>query len=81
MGLARITQAILRNQNVVLTVSALLDGKYNQEDVYIGVPAVLNSDGIARVIEKPLDEQEQAQFEKSANILRGYQEKVADYLK
>ena len=49
--------------------------------MYIGVPAVLNSDGIARVIEKPLDEQEQAQFEKSANILRGYQEKVADYLK
>ena len=81
MGLARITQAILRNQNVVLTVSALLNGKYNQEDVYIGVPVVLNSDGIARVIEKPLDEQEQAQFEKSANILRGYQEKVADYLK
>lgn len=81
MGLARITQAILRNQNVVLTVSALLNSEYNQKDVYIGVPAVLNSDGIARVIEKPLDEQEQALFEKSANILRGYQEKVMDYLK
>lgn len=80
MGLARITQAIVRNQNVVLTVSALLQGQYQQNDVYIGVPAVLNSDGIARVIEKPLDTHEQTQFEQSANILRGYQNKVANYL-
>ena len=51
MGLARITQAVLRNQNIVLTISALLDGQYGQSDVYIGVPAVLNRNGIARVIE------------------------------
>ena len=80
MGLARITQAVLRNQNIVLTISALLDGQYGQSDVYIGVPAVLNRNGIARVIEKPLDEQERAQFEKSAQILRSYQEKVNAYL-
>lgn len=80
MGLARITQAVLRNQNIVLTISALLDGQYGQSDVYIGVPAVLNRNGIARVIEKPLDEQERAQFEQSAQILRSYQEKVNAYL-
>ncbi len=81
MGLARITQAILRNQDVVLTVATLLDGEYGQKDVYIGVPAVLNGDGVARIIEKPLDADETAKFAKSAEILRGYQEKVADYLK
>lgn len=80
MGLARITQAILRNQQVVLTVSALLDGEYGERDVYIGTPVVLNGNGIARVIEKPLDDDERAQFAHSASILREHQEKVADYL-
>ncbi|SPZ98902.1 L-lactate dehydrogenase [Staphylococcus aureus] len=42
MGLARITEAIFRNEDAVLTVSALLEGEYDEEDVYIGVPAVIN---------------------------------------
>lgn len=81
MGLARITKAILHNQNVVLTISALLQGEYGEEDVYIGVPAVINRYGIARVIEKPLDESESEKFAKSAKILREYQQKVDEYLK
>ena len=76
MGLARITEAILRNQNVVLTVSALLNGEYGEQDVYIGVPAVIGRGGIVRVIEKPLDEAETQQFAQSASLLRSYQEKV-----
>ncbi len=80
MGLARITKAILHNQNVVLTVSALLEGEYGEQDVFIGVPAVVNRQGITRIIEKPLDSSEAAQFAKSAGILRTYQEKVAEYL-
>ena len=42
MGLVRLTKAILRNENSVLTVSAYLDGEYGHNDVYIGVPAVVN---------------------------------------
>lgn len=80
MGLARITQAILRNQQVVLTVSALLEGEYGQDDVYIGTPAVLNAQGIARVIEKPLDAEEHAKFTASAALLKNYQKKVEAYL-
>ena len=76
MGLARITEAILRHQNVVLTVSALLNGEYGEQDVYIGVPAVIGRGGIVRVIEKPLDEAETQQFAQSASLLRSYQEKV-----
>ncbi|STZ77016.1 L-lactate dehydrogenase [Bergeriella denitrificans] len=79
MGLARITQAVLHNQHVVLTVSALLEGQYGEQDVYIGVPAVISRTGITRIIEKPLDADEAAQFARSADILRGYQQKVAAY--
>lgn len=79
MGLARISKAILHNQNVVLTVSALLDGEYDEHDVYIGVPAVLNRMGVSRIIRKPLDSDEAEQFARSADILRSYQEKVKAY--
>lgn len=80
MGLARISKAILHNQNVVLTVSALLTGQYGQENVYIGVPAVLSRQGVTRIIEKPLNADEQQQFARSAEILQKYQEKVQEYL-
>lgn len=80
MGLARITKAILHNQAVVLTVSTLLEGQYGENDVYIGVPAVIGRQGIGRIIEKPLDSSEAEQFAKSAGILREYQKKVAEYL-
>ncbi|MDK4685505.1 L-lactate dehydrogenase [Kingella negevensis] len=80
MGLARITKAILFNQNCVLPVSALLEGEYGENDVYTGVPAVINRNGIARIIEKPLDADEKQKFADSANILRSYQEKVHAYL-
>src|SRR5699024_11991393 len=45
MGLVRITQAILKNQNVVLPVSSYLEGEYKQDDVYIGVHRLINRNG------------------------------------
>ena len=51
MGLLRLTQAILRNENAILTVSTLLSGEYGADDVYIGVPAVVNRDGIREIVQ------------------------------
>ena len=69
-GLARITRAVLRNEEVVLPVSALLEGQYGEEDIYIGTPAVINRNGIQDVIELSLDENESKQFAHSATVLR-----------
>ncbi|MCP1660773.1 L-lactate dehydrogenase [Neisseria perflava] len=80
MALSRISKAILHNQSVVLPVSALLNGEFGQENVYIGVPAVINRQGAVRVINKRLDEEEAAQFEASAKLLKSYQQKVDDFL-
>jgi L-lactate dehydrogenase len=80
MGLARITRAVLRNERAVLPVSALLEGEYGENDVYAGTPVVIGRGGVIRVIEQPLDEDEKAKFAASAEILRGYQEKVKAYL-
>jgi L-lactate dehydrogenase len=70
MGLARITKAIFNNENSILTVSSLLDGEYSQKDIYIGVPAIINREGIRKVIELPLNEKEQGQFRHSAETLK-----------
>ncbi|RFB13612.1 L-lactate dehydrogenase [Bacillus sp. HNG] len=70
MGLARITKAIFSNENAVLTVSAHLDGQYGEENVYIGVPCVINRNGIREIMELELNEEEEQKFENSANVLK-----------
>ncbi|MBV7294247.1 L-lactate dehydrogenase [Corynebacterium sp. TAE3-ERU16] len=75
MGLARISRAILQNQDVAVPVSALLRGEYGEENIYIGTPAIVNRRGIRRVVELELTEHEMDRFKQSANTLREIQEK------
>ncbi|MGG5252523.1 L-lactate dehydrogenase [Neobacillus sp. SM06] len=70
MSLVRITKAILNNENSILTVSSYLDGQYGHEDVYIGVPAIINRNGIREVIEIDLNEKEKEQFDRSVAVLK-----------
>ena len=46
MAMTRITRAILGDENSVLTVSAMLRGEYGQNRVYVGVPCVVNRNGV-----------------------------------
>lgn len=70
MSLVRITKAILHNENCILPVSTLLEGEYGHHDVFIGVPAVVNRDGVREVIEINLNEREKAQFDHSVAVLK-----------
>ncbi|MFZ3590472.1 L-lactate dehydrogenase [Bacillus sp. DJP31] len=70
MGLARITKAILTNENSILTVSTYLDGQYDEENVYIGVPAIINRNGVREIVELTLNEKEMQQFKHSAKVLK-----------
>ena len=74
MGLARITRAIIQNQEVALPVCALLRGEYGHEDIYIGTPAVVNRRGIRRVVELELDDYEKKRFDESVATLRAVQD-------
>ncbi len=69
-SLTRITRAILNNENVILTVSAYLNGEFKEKDIFMGVPAVINRTGIRRVIDLKLDEREEKLFHNSAEIIR-----------
>ncbi|WML43443.1 L-lactate dehydrogenase [Neobacillus sp. PS3-40] len=70
MSLVRITKAILNNENSILTVSSYLNGEYGQNDVFIGVPAIINRAGIREVIEIELNEKEKEQFNHSVSVLK-----------
>lgn len=75
MGLARITRAILKNNDVALPCSAYLQGEYGQKDIYIGTPAIINRKGVRRVVELEINDHEMERFTHSANTLREVQER------
>ncbi|GGK16481.1 L-lactate dehydrogenase 2 [Caldalkalibacillus thermarum] len=76
MAMARLTRAILNDENSVLTVSTLLNGEYGLKDIYIGVPAIVNRSGIREVVELNLNEQELEKLHHSAEVLTQIMKKV-----
>lgn len=70
MALTRITRAVLGDENSVLTVSAMLKGEYGQNDMYVGVPCIINKNGVQRVLSLSLKKEEQEQFDNCCNILK-----------
>jgi len=60
-------EAIARNSNRVLPCSAWLEGEYGLNDVYCGVPVKLNANGIEKILELKLTDEEIAGLKKSAD--------------
>ncbi|MBE6062421.1 MAG: L-lactate dehydrogenase [Clostridium butyricum] len=73
IGLAttKIVEAILRDENTVLTVSVLMEGQYGINDVYLAVPTVVNSTGVVRIVAPEIkDERELKKLQDSAKVLK-----------
>ena len=70
VGLARIVEAILRDERSVLSVSTLVDGYAGIHDVYLSVPAVVGRGGVERVLRPALAANEVAALQRSASVLR-----------
>lgn len=70
MVLARLTRCILFDENCVFSVSTYLKGEYNEKGIYMGVPSVVNANGVASVLEMALNDEEKEQFRRSADIIR-----------
>jgi L-lactate dehydrogenase len=69
VGLLRIVESILRDQNTVLTVSNLVPGHYGIQDVYLSLPAVISQRGVEHVLHLPLSDNERQSLQKSASVL------------
>lgn len=70
MVLARLTRAILFDENSIFTISAYLKGEYGEKGIYVGVPSIINRSGCRQVIEIELSDEEKEKLKRSTNILR-----------
>lgn len=64
-------ESYLKDKKRVLPCAAYLSGQYGVEDLYVGVPTVIGSKGVERVVEISLNEEEQKMFDASVNAVRG----------
>lgn len=67
---AQMVEAIVRDQKRVFPVCAWLQGEYGLKDIYLGVPVILGKDGIEKIIELQLTEDEKALLNESAKAVK-----------
>lgn len=65
----QMAEAILGDQKRVLASCVYLNGEYDVNGYYVGVPAVLGANGCERILEVSLNEEEQAAFDHSVNAV------------
>lgn len=63
---ASVAAAVIHDQKRLISCSALLEGEYGESDLCIGVPCILGKDGIEKIVEFDLNEEEKAAFAASA---------------
>jgi len=68
---ARMVEAILKDQKLILPCSIVLEGEYGLRDIAFGVPVKLGRSGVEQVIEVRLDDDERVMLQKSVDLIRG----------
>ncbi len=76
LGLTKIIKAILNDEHEILTISTFLNGEYGKNDIYIGVPAIVNNQGVQEILQIDLTQEEQAKFDHSYEVLNELKNKV-----
>ncbi|MCX8083440.1 MAG: malate dehydrogenase [Calditerrivibrio sp.] len=67
----QMAEAVIRDEKRVLPVCALLNGEYGVKNLYVGVPVVLGANGVEKIIELKLNEEEQKMMDISVNAVKG----------
>jgi malate dehydrogenase len=63
-------ESVLKDQKRVLPTCAFLHGEFGVEGYYAGVPAVLGKEGVERIVELELNEDEKKMFDNSINSVK-----------
>lgn len=69
IALTRLIKAILGDENSIMPVSTYLEGEYGHKGIFIGVPAIINRNGVKEILELALETQDQEKFDISCNVL------------
>lgn len=67
----QMVEAVVKDKKRVIPVAAYCDTQYDVGGYYVGVPAVMGSGGVEKVIELDLTDQETADFKKSVDAVKG----------
>jgi malate dehydrogenase len=69
-SVAYLVDSILNDQKRMIPCSVLLEGEYGQEDICMGVPCIIGKNGLEKIIDINLNDEEKALFAKSADAVR-----------
>jgi malate dehydrogenase len=62
-GISAIVESVVKDRKQIIPVATYLDGEYGYSDVTIGVPAVIGKNGVEKIIELELDDDEKKVFD------------------
>ena len=74
----QMAEAIVKDKRRILPCAAWLQGEYGQNDLFLGVPCMLGENGLERIIEVELDDNERAALETSADHVRSTVKKLKE---
>ena len=63
-------ESYLKNKKMILPCAAHLNGEYGVKNLYVGVPVIIGSKGVEKIIELNLNSTEKKQFKKSVNAVK-----------
>jgi malate dehydrogenase len=78
---AYVVESIVHNQKKCIPCSVYLEGEYGESDICVGVPVILGKNGIEKIVELKLSEEEKAKFAESAKSVRETNAHLNDALK
>lgn len=81
MGLSKIIKTVLNNGKEILTVSAKLEGEYGKDGIFIGVPAIINNEGVQELVNIPLSKEEKEKFAHSCEVLMSMKKEIDEVIK
>lgn len=74
-----VIDSILKNKELQIPASVLLEGEFSQTDVAMGIPVIINKNGISKTYEITLNTSESESLKKSAQIIRNNIKSVSHY--
>lgn len=77
----QMAEAILKDKKLVVPASAYMQGEYGLHDMFFGVPVVLGANGLEKILEYKLDENEQAALQKSAEAVKATTDALKNLIK
>lgn len=63
-------KSYLYDKRKIMPCAAYLNGEYGEKDIYVGVPVVIGRNGVEKIVEIELNEDEKAEFQKSVDSVK-----------